>query len=175
MQFRRALHQVLQCIVCADPRQGVVHIFKLDNADGFYRMWIKPEDVPKLGVVLLTEEGQAAFSLALPMGWVESPPYFCAATETIADLENEVLEAGGTGKQGHPCPYSIDADVGVPFRHISLRPTDKLYIHTTYLGLIPNVTSHDRDIDVPTRTFTLRFIVLFRDIDVTVGARGLYP
>ena len=29
-----------------------------------------------------------AFPLVLPMGWVDSPPYFCALTETICDLAN---------------------------------------------------------------------------------------
>ena len=32
-----------------------------------------------------------AFPLVLPMGWVESPPQFCAVTETVADLANTVL------------------------------------------------------------------------------------
>jgi hypothetical protein len=32
-----------------------------------------------------------AVQLALPMGWTESPPYFCAVTETIADLANQRL------------------------------------------------------------------------------------
>jgi hypothetical protein len=31
------------------------------------------------------------FPLALPMGWVNSPPYFTAATGTIADLANAAL------------------------------------------------------------------------------------
>ena len=29
--------------------------------------------------------------LVLPVGWVESPPQFCAATETVADLANTAL------------------------------------------------------------------------------------
>jgi hypothetical protein len=73
MQFGRTLHRVLQSIVYADPRGDPVHLFKLDIADGFYRVWIKPDDVPKLGVVLPAEgddEAQVAFPLALPMGWV---------------------------------------------------------------------------------------------------------
>jgi hypothetical protein len=31
------------------------------------------------------------FPLALPMGWVTSPPYFTAATETITDMANAAL------------------------------------------------------------------------------------
>ena len=33
-----------------------------------------------------------AFPLALPMGWVESPPYFTAFTETACDLANSALQ-----------------------------------------------------------------------------------
>lgn len=54
---------------------------KIDIADGFYRVWVRVEDVPKLGVALPHTAGHSplvAFSLALPMGWVESPPYSLA-------------------------------------------------------------------------------------------------
>lgn len=92
MQFGRALQRVLQTIVEADPRSWPVHLAKIDIADGFYRVWLRTQDIPKLlGVVLPTTPGQPdiiAFPLTLPMGWVESPPYFTALTETACDLTN---------------------------------------------------------------------------------------
>jgi hypothetical protein len=97
MQFGKALWRVLQTIVYADPRAGPVYLFKLDVADGFYRVWVRPPDVLKLGVAFPVEPGEepiVAFPLALPMGWVESPPYFCAITETITDLANERVRRG---------------------------------------------------------------------------------
>ena len=33
-----------------------------------------------------------AFPLILPMGWVESPPYFFTVTETVADLRRATLD-----------------------------------------------------------------------------------
>lgn len=33
-----------------------------------------------------------AFPLVLPMGWKNSPPYFCALTETVADVTNEYIQ-----------------------------------------------------------------------------------
>ena len=33
------------------------------------------------------------FFLGLPMGWVSSPPVFCAASETVADRANELIKA----------------------------------------------------------------------------------
>ena len=96
MQFGRALQRVLTTVLHADPRYGAVHMAKIDVADGFYRVWVRLDDVPKLGVVLPTAPGTpplVAFPLALPMGWIESPPYFTAATETICDLANSALHS----------------------------------------------------------------------------------
>ena len=54
-------------------------------------------DIPRLGVLLpssgrLGGEQLIAFPLALPMGWVESPPYFTAVTETACDLANAAIQ-----------------------------------------------------------------------------------
>ena len=93
MQFGRALEQLLFRIRHANPRFGPTYMAKTDLADGFYRLWLAARGIPNLGVVFPTEadeEPLVAFPLALPMGWVESPPYFCTATETVADLANAV-------------------------------------------------------------------------------------
>ena len=94
MQFGRALQRVMSAIVHAHPRYGPVYMAKIDVADGFYRVWVQLADVPKLGVILPTAPGAVpliAFPLALPMGWVESPPYFCVLTETACDRANAML------------------------------------------------------------------------------------
>jgi hypothetical protein len=94
MQFGRALQRVFTALVHAHPRYGPVHMAKIDVADGFYRVWVQAADIPKLGVVLPTAPGCVpliAFPLALPMGWVDSPPYFTAVTETACDLANAKL------------------------------------------------------------------------------------
>ncbi len=77
MQFGRALQRVMTTIVNADPRYGPVYLSKIDIADGFYRVWLQLSHIAKLGVALPTAPGEphlVAFPLALPMGWVESPP-----------------------------------------------------------------------------------------------------
>ncbi len=94
MQFGRALDRIISMVVHADPRFGPVQFIKLDIADGFYRVWLRIEDIPKLAVTIPSLPGEAplvALPLALPMGWTESPPAFCAVTETVADLANERL------------------------------------------------------------------------------------
>jgi hypothetical protein len=93
MQFGRTLHRLIQRIVHAAPAYGPVYLGKIDISDGFYRIGLQPRDIPRLGVILPTTSGEplVALPLALPMGWVESPPYFTAVTETACDLANARL------------------------------------------------------------------------------------
>lgn len=82
MQFGRALPRLLTHLVHANPRFGPAKLAKIDVADGFYRVGIRAADIPKLGVILPhspTGLPLIAFPLALPMGWVESPPLFHSA------------------------------------------------------------------------------------------------
>lgn len=57
MQFGRALQRVCSTIVKANPRYGPVAMAKIDIADGFYRVGLQIEDIPKLGVALPTPPG----------------------------------------------------------------------------------------------------------------------
>jgi hypothetical protein len=95
MQFGRALQRVMSSIVLSDPRSyDAVYLSKIDIANGVYRVWLQTWDISKLGMVLPTAPGEEplmAFPLALPMGRVESPPYFTAITETARDLANSNL------------------------------------------------------------------------------------
>jgi hypothetical protein len=50
MQFGKALERILEHIVEADPRFGPVHLIKVDIADGFYRVSLNIDDIPKLAV-----------------------------------------------------------------------------------------------------------------------------
>jgi hypothetical protein len=92
MQFGRALDRILMAILEASDKFGPTYLMKLDLSDGFYRVQVKPEDVPKLAVAFPTrpgEEQRVALPMKLPMGWTESPPWCCAVTETIVDLAND--------------------------------------------------------------------------------------
>jgi hypothetical protein len=96
MQFGRALWRILSTVHHADPCLVPIFLSKIDISDGFYRIWVNANDVPKLGVVVPTLPGQPKIigsPLVLPMGWMQSPPLFTAATETVADLANQELLA----------------------------------------------------------------------------------
>lgn len=118
MQFGRALQRVLAKIVHADPRYGPVHLSKIDIADGFYRVWLQWADIPKLGVALPTSAGRpmlVAFPLlALPMGWVESPPYFTSLTETACDLANMSLCTSEHNTLEHSTVHRLEGVAATP-------------------------------------------------------------
>jgi hypothetical protein len=96
MKFGWSLLRILQKIARSDPRLGPVYLSKIDFYDGFYRIAIQSEDVPELAVMFPTAPGEEqliGLPLVLPMEWKQSPPLFMAATETVADLDNNKLQS----------------------------------------------------------------------------------
>ena len=91
MQFGCALEWVLRKVATADPTQSPLYLLKIDLSDGFYHVHLHVQDAPLLGVAFPMAPGELllmAILLVLPMGWTESPPYFCTTTERIVDLAN---------------------------------------------------------------------------------------
>ena len=104
MQYGRALERYLRHILLADPRFGPVYMMKCDMADGYYRLNLVISDIPRLAVAFPSEQHDdplIALPLVLPMGWKNSGPAFCTATETIADMTNKVI-AEGKHQPPHP-------------------------------------------------------------------------
>ena len=94
MQFREALSRILWLLRHANPSHGPVYMAKYNLSVGFYRMFLDPADTLKLSVLMPRYEGEpqlVPIPLSTMMGWVSSPPTFCAASETIADLANASL------------------------------------------------------------------------------------
>jgi hypothetical protein len=92
MQFGGALHRLLHATVNADPGHEPVHMAKIDLSDAYMRIRLAIVDLPKLAFVVpphaSNPEPLIRFHLSLPMGYIESAPYFCASTETVANLIN---------------------------------------------------------------------------------------
>jgi hypothetical protein len=114
MQFGRALERIVAQVVHSNPKFGPVQFLKIDIADGFYRVWLRLQDVAKLAVAIPALQGEeplVAIPLALPTGWTQSPPAFTAVTETIADLANARLRHHTPSK-----PHRLDmlADTSPP-------------------------------------------------------------
>ena len=56
MQFGLALDRLLHELLLADPKHGILEMMKIDIADGFYRIPLNINDIPKLGVVFPVRE-----------------------------------------------------------------------------------------------------------------------
>ena len=100
MQFGRSLERLLFYVRHADPAFGPVYMAKFDIANGFYRVPLDPRSALALAVVLprfhASEPHLIAVPLVLPMGWTESPPAFCALTESITDVVNARMHLAPT-------------------------------------------------------------------------------
>ena len=95
MQYGKALERYLRHILISDPRYGPIYMLKCDLDDGYYRLGLVIKDIPRLAVAFPSEnqlDPLVALPLVLPMGWENSGPAFCAATETVADLANSDIK-----------------------------------------------------------------------------------
>ncbi len=98
-----AMHQLGNCVrriiaMMADHFDITKPFYftKLDVKDGFWRMAVNDEDAWNFCYVLPSAEGdnkdldldeiELVVPNSLQMGWSESPPYFCAASETARDV-----------------------------------------------------------------------------------------
>ena len=91
MQFGGALPRILSDVRHANPRYGPTRLSKHDIKDGFYRMYFRAEDCPKLAIMPPRYPGETplvAIPMACTMGWTMSPPTFSAMSETTTDVAN---------------------------------------------------------------------------------------
>jgi hypothetical protein len=68
---------------------------KVDLKDGYWRMAVNADDGWNFAYVLPGAGPNDPIQLVIPdalqMGWSESPPFFCAATETACDIINDKI------------------------------------------------------------------------------------
>ena len=80
MQFVRALPCPLQHILGADPDLGPVLLSKFNLSDMYMRVWVRPEDAPRLDLIIPPHPSNThtliGFHLSLPMGYTDCAPYF---------------------------------------------------------------------------------------------------
>lgn len=78
--------------ICATPpKVGPVCSAKFDVKDGFHRVFLNSLQCLWLAVLMpkcKDKERLVAIHLALTMGWVQSPPMFCAMSETVCNVTN---------------------------------------------------------------------------------------
>ena len=92
--------------MAAAPDTGIPFMFsKVDLKDGYWRMVVDSNDAWNFAYVLPPdlpdEEPRLVIPDSLQMGWSESPPFFCAATETARDVAARHLHTA-TLQPPHP-------------------------------------------------------------------------
>ncbi len=88
--FLRIIHAFSEA-----DKDGKFFMVKWDIKDRFWRMDCENGEEWNFAYVLPQEEGkpvQIVVPTLLQMGWVKSPPYFCAATEMARDVATEYIE-----------------------------------------------------------------------------------
>lgn len=111
------VHRIIDAIALANPQEGDIYFQKLDIKDGFWRMVVEDEEAWNFAYVLPggdPDDIKLVVPSALQMGWTESPPFFCTATETARDvaqaLVNDGVELPPHPLEEHTMPRSADAN-----------------------------------------------------------------
>jgi hypothetical protein len=93
-QIGECLSRIIHAFPNTDE-DAKIFMAKWDIKDGFWRMDCATGEKWNFAY-LLPQEDRMPTTLVIPtslqMGWVESPPYFCAATETSRDVATEYAE-----------------------------------------------------------------------------------
>jgi hypothetical protein len=93
-QIGEALSCIIHAFAEAD-KNAKIFMAKWDIKDGFWRMDCAEGEEWNFAYVLPQAEGKPTKLVvltSLQMGWVESPPYFCVATETSRDVAMDYTE-----------------------------------------------------------------------------------
>lgn len=94
-QMGHALSRIIHAFTEA-PADAKIFLAKWDIKDGFWRLDCEDGQEWNFAYVLPPESPSSDVQLVVPtslqMGWMESPPYFCAASETARDVAAQYLE-----------------------------------------------------------------------------------
>jgi len=128
-EIGKVLPRLLHYMKEVPPEQWIL-FSKLDISDGFWRLIVRGDDCYNFAYVLPQKPGEPTrivIPSALQMGWVESPPYFCAVTETARDL-TEYHIRNKTSLQEHPVEKFMDVEP-VPMRARAETPSRCLQVY----------------------------------------------
>lgn len=91
------LDRLIDAVAHANPQDGEIRFSKLDIKDGFWRMNVEEGAEWNFTYVLPggnPNDPELVVPQALQMGWAESPPFFCTATETARDVGQTLIDEG---------------------------------------------------------------------------------
>ena len=95
MQFGHAFPCILQEIWEADPYQVPIRVSNLGVIDSYHNGTLRTSQMGSFTYVIPLAANNNCIiiyiDLVLPMGWVDSPNYFCAFSETLTDVANTLV------------------------------------------------------------------------------------
>ena len=93
MHFGCVTQRILRQVLTANPLLGPINPSKVYLEDTYMRLWVSMEDVPSVAFLIPKKDPSnpllVGFHLSLPMGYIDSAPYFCMVTEKISNLVNK--------------------------------------------------------------------------------------
>ena len=105
-QLGSVLPRLIEAVAKAPDDDGPILFAKLDIKDGFWRMVVPEEEEWNFACVLPNLQEGAPVELVIPsalqMGWCESPPFFCAASETARNVAEELIAEPTGSLPPHP-------------------------------------------------------------------------
>ena len=105
-QLGQVLPRFIATMANIDPSQGPVLFTKFDIKDGFWRMTVEEGEEWNFVYLLPRLNQDDPIVLVLPkslqMGWTDSPPFFCTATETARDIATDNIKNGPSTLPPHP-------------------------------------------------------------------------
>ena len=123
-QLGHALSRIIHAFAEADD-DDKIFMAKWDIKDGFWRMDCAEGEEYNFAYVLPQEEGKPVTLVvptSLQMGWVESPPYFCAATETARDVATTYADTPVGSLPAHKFLKHVRGDAAANALPASARP-----------------------------------------------------
>jgi hypothetical protein len=93
-QIGHSLQRIIHAFATADD-DAKIFMAKWDIKDGFWRLDCEQGEEWNFAYVLPPKTGHPTtlvIPTSLQMGWIESPPYFCAASETARDVAEQYMQ-----------------------------------------------------------------------------------
>ncbi len=105
-QIGHSLKRIIHAFAEASDDEKIF-MAKWDVKDGFWRLQCREGEEWNFAYVMPRDEGlpiQLVVPTSLQMGWIESPPYFCAASETARDVGAHYID----GRVGQLPPHKFE-------------------------------------------------------------------
>ena len=95
MRFGGTLARIVRRALTMDPTLGPVYLRKVDLSNAYMHLWVIMEYTSSASLLLPNlnpaNKQLVGFHLSLPMGFMDSAPYFFMVTETVTDLDNQAI------------------------------------------------------------------------------------